>query len=328
MNKLLHIDKVFYSCQYIEGGIDFYFGDQMRMCCLADRLLPNKNPDIGLGTYKGDGLPIDFILMQRNRIRLLNQTKDPRSCYGCANLIKKKWMKAKEPFSIITVNTSSLCNLACIYCSASGEKKFSTQPGYSIFVLFEELLGKGYLDKDATVIWGGGEPTLAKDFDISLMLLFEHRINQVVCTNSVLFSNAIKKGFVKKKPLSIIVSVDSGNQETYLKIKGLDKFYQVWENIGKYSTIGTVCAKYILYSLNNDKENILGFIERCKSNGVNKIMLSAENSELNKNKISEKTHQAAKFMIQEAEDMGLSVDTQFFPDSVSRETESVANIDE
>ncbi|WDP89730.1 MAG: radical SAM protein [Desulfobacter sp.] len=282
------------------------------MCCLADRLLPGKAPSIDLGQYNGNGLDMDDILERRSLLRQLNQTKDIHSCAGCGNLVKQEWHNPSAPFSIITVNASSICNLACSYCHTSNQSVKPEPTGYDIPELFTYMADSGLMAGDATVVWGGGEPTITQGFDSALSLLREKGINQVVCTNGVKFSNPLARELALTDRISLIVSVDAGNRETYCRIKGKDRFKEVWDHIGRYAAVGKVCVKYILYSQNNDEENILRFLNLCRTRGIHKVMLSTENKELNTGTVSEATVNAAGRFIKMATELGLTMDTQFF----------------
>ena len=64
----------------------------------------------------------------------------------------------------------------------------------------------------------------------------------------------------------ICVSVDAGTHETYAKVKGIDCFEKVRDNLKKYSNIdrGVVALKYIfLPNVNDNEDDIMGFIELC-----------------------------------------------------------------
>ena len=60
------------------------------------------------------------------------------------------------------------------------------------------------------------------------------------------------------------VSIDAGTRETFHKIKGVDGFERVCENLQEYHKAGCVTLKYIfLPGINDKKEDIDGFVDLC-----------------------------------------------------------------
>jgi hypothetical protein len=60
------------------------------------------------------------------------------------------------------------------------------------------------------------------------------------------------------------VSLDAGTRETFAKIKGLDLFDKVCDNLVRYSSKGPVRLKYIILpGLNDNEADIDGFVALC-----------------------------------------------------------------
>jgi pyruvate-formate lyase-activating enzyme len=77
--------------------------------------------------------------------------------------------------------------------------------------------------------------------------------------------------------LILQISPDSGTKETYLKIKGQNGYERVWQNIKKYCKYPkNVFVKYIIFSFNSDKEEIIQFVQKCIESGVKNIVISPE----------------------------------------------------
>jgi wyosine [tRNA(Phe)-imidazoG37] synthetase (radical SAM superfamily) len=91
-------------------------------------------------------------------------------------------------------------------------------------------------------------------------------------TNNIVYYDEISK-FLNEKRAQLCVSVDSGTQETYARIKGVDKFNVVVENLQRYIAnspeLPNIILKYILLPSYNDNEYEMSkFIEMIKSLGM------------------------------------------------------------
>ena len=87
-----------------------------------------------------------------------------------------------------------------------------------------------------------------------------------------------------------ITSLDCATRELFRKIKGVDKFDVVIENIKKYvieskSASNNIVVKYIiLEGVNDSKEEIDKWIELCSNLGITKFFVSIEFCHSTKNK--------------------------------------------
>jgi len=76
---------------------------------------------------------------------------------------------------------------------------------------------------------------------------------------------------------TVRISVDSGTNETYFKVKRNPHSDSVWESIRRYaSTGGDFILKYIVFGMNSDIEEIDCFARRAQSAGVTKVCISVE----------------------------------------------------
>jgi molybdenum cofactor biosynthesis enzyme MoaA len=124
--------------------------------------------------------------------------------------------------------------------------------------------------------WGGGEPTIFPQFNQIANFLMENNYKQLVNTSGIVWSEVIQSG-LKKGKLIVQVSPDSGTAETFYKVKGSNKFNEVWNTINKYCEFpSSVTIKYIVFSLNSTTEEISTFIKMCLENNVRRIEISCE----------------------------------------------------
>lgn len=132
------------------------------------------------------------------------------------------------------------CNNRCNYCNYAHETgKFMSAE------LFTEVVDRlRELGVRGVILTGGGEPTVNPDFDKIVAYLEAERIPYGMNTN---FN--IRKDF---NPVWVKVSVDAGTREEYKRIRGVDKFDEVAENVRyflsrrKESRIGLQCVSYDL----------------------------------------------------------------------------------
>ena len=111
--------------------------------------------------------------------------------------------------------------------------------------------------------------------DDALQFCFERNIPQEIHTSSVLFSESIARS-LKHTRSFLRISIDSGTPETYMKIKGVDCFNKVWENISRYREHGRVVVKYVITMDNSDINDLQGFIEKCEYADIKSIEIVPE----------------------------------------------------
>ena len=201
-------------------------------------------------------------------------------CTGCRFLVetsvKNKIIASK--ISYISLHDFCGCNANCVYCSGSEYhlpvKNVST---FDYKILFSNLLKNKMIEPYLTVVgWGGGEPTLLDSFEETVTFLRDSKIRQVINTSGIAYSPAVA-GAIKEKMASVQVSVDSGTNETYYKVKGNEFCDKVWKNIQQYASHrGDFILKYIILSFNSDVGEVVSFIERAKNAGVKKICISVD----------------------------------------------------
>jgi MoaA/NifB/PqqE/SkfB family radical SAM enzyme len=289
-------DKEYYSCEQIEAGLNMQ-SDFLTFCCSSHAKAGNPY----IAQFNGGKLPADIILRERQKLIQKNQSQTPHpSCRNCPFLIKKVWAQKEYMLRSITINTFTVCNLRCDYCyTLKSEYKHYKQNSYALLPIFTDAIQNKYLAHDTTIFWGGGEPTILKDFEELGLFLLQHNVYQFVNTNGIIYSEFIEAA-LREKRVNIQISVDSGTRESYRKIKGKDVFEQVWNNIQRYSIAGTVFVKYILKENNSDDREVKEFIHQCQIRGVKHIIVAPESVEFSKEIISDKTLQSVVTMVIEA----------------------------
>ena len=201
-------------------------------------------------------------------------------CVGCRYL-KQTQMPRKFVSSFISymsLHDFCGCNSQCVYCTGSEyhlPKKYVASLDHEM--LFNNLLTAKLVRPQLTSVgWGGGEPTLLNTFEKVVDLLRINRMRQTINTSGIRFSNAIERA-LKARLATVQISVDSGTNDTYSKVKRNQHCDNVWESIRRYaSTGGDLIVKYIVFSMNSDAEEIDCFVRRSENVGVRKISISVD----------------------------------------------------
>src|SRR5204863_95163 len=82
---------------------------------------------------------------------------------------------------------ATACNLACHYCHTIPESRYLQNPGVvpSLLPAISSLISEGLLAPDARIQWGGGEPTILREFEALFGLLHRHGAYSEVYTSGL-----------------------------------------------------------------------------------------------------------------------------------------------
>ncbi len=239
------------------------------------------------------------------------------SCIRCS---KCHEMLFQNEIRYITINTSNYCNSACIYCSAHGGKEGS---GYNPICYLEEI--KDLLHENCFFDWGGGEPTLNPYFEDCIRWITENGYRQRINTNGIIFSEETKNA-LKKGTANLRMSLDSGTRDCFRRVKGHEKYDEVWENIRRYREVSEeIYLKYNIFNMNSDLNEIDTFLDLCKKADIKHILIDAEISSYQPEKnagpffYTPKEHDAAKYLFKTAKAMGFEVSVSEYAYSVRAE---------
>ena len=258
---------MFKTCKDLEESL-YIAPNEIRSCCQRFFHKDKMRGDAKLIDIQEGRTPTaEDIKIAREKIFNEIQNDKNEDCIGCPFLKKtKKKPKFTSTIKHLSIEHHSVCNLRCNYCSEVywGGKKSK----YDVVEFISYLRESNSLEKCNKVVWGGGEPTLDKSFEKILDEIDKNTNTKTyhrVFTNSVRFSEAIPK-FLKKSLIKITTSVDAGTPETFQKVRGRPKFYNVFENLRSYSKIDPtkITIKYIFTEENYDEKEVDGFVENCK----------------------------------------------------------------
>ena len=229
-----------YNCKQLETTLHF-LPDDVKYCCSC-------TPGIGVGIYDFSKFNKDDVITRRQKyIEQLNNGKIPAGCTGCPDL-KEKTKTDEEPanfsdkikslfgknnnsekISHIIIDHFKQCDCRCIYCTQKQLYPNETQR-YEILPVIKQLYKSGLLDtKNMFVEFQGGNISLLKEFDDLLKEFQKHNCNKyLVLLNGIKYIPALEN---LDKNSCIVVSLDSGTKETFKKIKNVDAFDSVVNNL-------------------------------------------------------------------------------------------------
>ena len=230
----------------------------------------------------------DYKEKREKYVQMFKDGNIPEPCQNCPHVEEKNWNE-EIGFTFISISSQTKCNCNCFYCIQSKgnpqtKKILNTRECYDVKPVIKEIYDKNLIKKDCTYIIGGGEPTIIKNGELEYLiyigLISEAQI--MFLTNGIIYNKYIGEALSIGK-CSLKISVDAGTKEIYKKIKGVDKYNNVWRNIKKYiansknNPNANVQIKYILIPEKNDNiEEIKKFIKKCKSNKIKNIEIDFE----------------------------------------------------
>ena len=219
----------------------------------------------------------DFYLIEMSRGYV------PLYCQGCRFLSddSEKW---RDKISQFIITDHSACNADCVYCpdACSHPRRkadFSDEERFENVVdSFELIEQRQIFAKDTMVQLASGEITILPQREKLLSLVKNNPTHHVeIFSNCFKFDMHIQE-ILQSNPKSFLqCDLDAGTAETYIKVKGFNRFEIVKDNLKKYHAVGTVKIKYIILpGWNDSDEDFKGMIDFCKELELKELMLSPE----------------------------------------------------
>lgn len=279
------------SCTWAHSGLEFK-PDSIRSCCFFCLYNQNEEAITLAENYRGEIINWDELFLKKNKLKLSNKNKNYLAeCKKCSNLKIKEW-DDRNYIDAILFNQWTQCNSNCIYCKTKNDKNYQKISTYKISPILKEMIQKKILinTPDSFVDFGGGEVTLLDEFDEIINILLNFGINEIIINSSgIEYSNTIANILALGKTI-LTISIDSASSKTYKKIKQVDKFLNVVENIKKYYNAlpenkkNNLLVKYIIIpGINDNIKEIDLFFSLLSSIGIKSIILTIESHYLTKN---------------------------------------------
>lgn len=244
-----------------------------------------------LDNYKGEKIDWEaFKAVKRHAFALMNKENISKlPCEGCFFLHPRTENDVvSDKFNLLNLSHWTQCNCGCIYCArmddSRGEittkKQKSTR--YDMLPVLKQLYKNELLDREnLTVVFQGGDISVLKEFEPLVKECLKNGVKRFdILTNNIVYQPIIKK-LIDKDKAFLYTSLDTGNKETYKKLKRVDKFEDCVNNLRKYSKNKPnppIVVKYILvHHFNDNKEEIIRFMDLMSDIGIKIVEFQLDN---------------------------------------------------
>ena len=267
------------SCIHLEHGITF-FSNSVQICCISSHC--GGGNIIEINNYKGELIDWDDFFTKRNQLREgARNGHAPQKCEGCYYLKEQDW-NTDNYIDEVLIGHFTHCNCNCIYCYTEKDKKFfNANKTYNIYPVIKDMIAKGVLSKNATITFGGGEPTILQEFEELVHLLLDYDVYNIrIHSDGIKYSPAIEKG-LKLGKITLITSVDSSSKKVYEEIKQVPCFDKVWKNLEQYAKAknGLIRTKYVLIpGVNDSLTEVKNWLQKTYEVGIRHIAFDIEDN--------------------------------------------------
>jgi sulfatase maturation enzyme AslB (radical SAM superfamily) len=240
-------------------------------CCFKNiKILdnPTDNPN----DFITDVLPIIARFREEQRFA---PNKLCRSCPFFQSATQSSSADSHYFLETLSIAASFRCNFACSYCIyANSSTKY---PDYHIYPILLALYDKALIAPKVVVSFLGGEPMLFPGLQkiISLILNKSPQAHIALVSNMSVVSDFIVD--ILNNPafhIAVLCSLDAASSTTFLKIKGVNAFGQVWSNLRKIHIRDRICLKMVI-SENNYFE-AEQFVLRAINNGFRNLCVDID----------------------------------------------------
>lgn len=300
-------------CQQLKNSI-FLGHDSLIHCCTCDQ---DRSPTF-FHYYKGER--INWKAVIEEKLRYQQEAKKGNipfsACEKCHFFKESDWDEGGY-INEITVSHWTSCNCNCFYCfTAKNKEFFNTREKYALMPLLRDMKEAGILRFDGIVRFLGGDVAMLEEFDEFIRFFLDGGTRHFYIPTSGIRFLPLAAEVLRKGAGEVIVSPDSGNAALYKKIKRVDAYKTVRENMKNYAAaakIGNTVfrSKYIVIPFVNDtKENVDEWLEECISLGIHYVADDLEENFINQYSQTIPPHipELMEYMHSKAEELGLKID--------------------
>lgn len=269
-NFVTNLDGKSWSCTDLHNSV-FLRSSEVRTCCKRFFVAGKMRGDVSLVNVQDQGSvkPAQILEAKQDLHQKIN-TGVTSPCDGCPFLEFREWGQINDlEIKYLSMEYHSLCNLRCTYCS--DEYYGGKQAIYDVSTTLELLAHTGALKSCSLVVWGGGEPTMGREFANIVNLISEHAptAQQRILTNSVKPSNVVKK-ILENNNGQVVTSIDAGSSSTFEKVRGRNRLKNVCKTLREYASINhkKVTIKYIFTESNYSDFEVREFVSLMSHEGL------------------------------------------------------------
>lgn len=256
------------GCKDLKDNL-FLRPNEFRTCCRRFFVDNQLKGDVTI-LSENDEKTIENFYRKKNELAWKIATAAESECSGCPFISESEhFNQSIQSTEYISMEEHTVCNMKCTYCDDTYYG--GLQPDYDVNKILNELLSKQNNSNNElkTIVWGGGEPTIGKQFDenINLLLTSAPNAKHRIVTNSVKYSTALET-LLNRDMIQFTTSVDAGTSETFSKIRGYNHrgLDRVLSNIAKYSAAAAspLTIKYLFSDENSSKDEIIDYVKKIE----------------------------------------------------------------
>lgn len=265
-------------CSYLMHGL-FFARNAVYTC---PNLYCMNSDDKIISDYQGE-MPLaeKIVEYKLKKIQDFKDGKIPECCQNCPECREDDWDTTISINQYVFKHMTK-CISNCIYCESMGNKDWynSFEP-YKVMPVLNELNSRGLLSYDGYVAFWCGEITELPEFDeIADFFLQNKQRYYHVHTSGIKYSNSIER-FLSESGAEVVVVLDSSDADSYFRMKKLDNFDLVVENIKKYifakKDYNTVSTKYVFSpGINDSQKQVENWLELVLRLGMKKVVMDLD----------------------------------------------------
>jgi len=200
------------------------------------------------------------------------------------------------------------CNFKCCYCGKAALYEEGYRKEGRDFLDTLRQIGELFDKGEISLNLANGEITSRPDCDEILEFVQSKQWPVILTTNASIYKEKVADLICAGLMYFMIVSLDAGTSETFHKVKGVDCFDIVAENLRQYSALGAdIKLKYILLEgLNDNDEDIDNFVEIVAN--LNATCRLSANIYTRRNRLSKYALDAAISMINKCKERNLRME--------------------
>ena len=307
--------KEYFCCEWINSGLHFQT-TRLGFCCYGNQSI-GDHPTV-VENYNGELIDENIFTKIRAIKQKFADGNVPDGCKQCSFLRKAAWDGLEQDyFDHFMFGHSQKCNSRCIYCFTNDVPEEIKDRTYSAYKVLKKLFdeNKIRISPMTCAVFLGGEPTIFPDFeDLTILLLDNGFQNMKIHSSGIYLSQAVLDG-LKTGQIGVVISPDSGSREVYQKIKRVDCFDKVWQNIKTYISAAKddnqVIVKYIVIpDVNDNKEEIDKWLDLTVKSGVKSVACDVEQNWFYncKGKYSPKMYDLMYYIKEKAKNLSLKIE--------------------
>lgn len=219
-----------------------------------------------------------------------NSTLQKSPCIRCSQYVKGNWSFSTHVSYVNLSMYPAPCQCNCCYCGVkSNPKNFYEYWNKCVDVvkMYENVIKTLQLAKKIGLVLPQQTPWQISSGEITIHPYKKEILGLVrgerawFFTNCFIFDEEIAKELHDNPLAAIDISIDAGTPETWRKIKGVNNFYHVLDNLKTYKKASQraeqITLKYIVIpGLNDSEEDFLSFVNIAKALDVQFFRLARD----------------------------------------------------